>query len=283
MVEHESAGDATGEIKWSAYETIVEKRRDYYLARFRRFAQGGSLSWNWAALFATFAWLRYRKMYGWSWAYFFVSTPVLFTLAFGHAVGGDQCARALADYHIEYRLLGFILIGLIGWILPPLFANRIYFSHVRALVAKTTAAVVEPREVDQTLTKRYGTGGFVGALIVQIAIVLGSAVLIPSYANYSLRLRVAEGIVAVEGAREHMKIHGRTPVRPEEVGAGRYVSRIEFPADGTIKAVFGAAAKALNGRSVLLVPHRTRGALEWTCRSDDLPNACLPSACRGQN
>jgi hypothetical protein len=283
MVKHESARDATREIKWSAYETVVEKKRDYYLACFRRFAQGNTRSWNWAAFFATFAWLRYRKMYGWSWAYFFVSTPVLFTLAFGHAVGGDQCARALADYHIEYTILGFILIGLIGWILPPLFADRIYFNHVRALIAKTTDAVAQPREADKTLTKRYGTGGFVGALLAQLAIVLGSALIFPSYANYQLRSYVANGMSAVESAREYMKIHGRAPRVPGEVNAERYVSKIEFSADGTIKAVFSGAAKKLDGHSVLLVPHRTKGVLEWTCRSDDLPNACLPRACRSQN
>jgi hypothetical protein len=204
-------------------------------------------------------------------------------LALGHAVGGDECARALAGYRIEYTMAGFILIGLIGWILPPLFADRIYFRHVRALAAKATDAVAAPRAADKTQTKtwkRYGTGGFVGALIVQLVLMLGCAALFPSYSDYSLRLRVTEGVTAAEGAREYMKVHGRTPERPEEVGAGRYVSRIEFPADGTIRAVFGAAAKKLEGRSVSLVSHRVNGVLEWTCRSDDLPNACLPVPCR---
>lgn len=282
MTEHESASDPIRKIEWSAYETIVEKRRDHYLACFRRFAQGRSLSWNWAAFFATFVWLRYRKMYGWSWAYFFVSTPVLFMLALGHAVGGDRCARALADYHIEYTILGFILIGLIGWILPPLFADRIYFNYVRALVNKNTDAVAQPREADQGLTKRYGTGGFVGALIVQLAIVLVSAVLFPSYGNYVLQAHVANSMAAARGAREYMEIHGRAPRVPEEVDAERYVRKIEFLADGTIKVVFSGAAKELDGRSVLLVFHRTKGVLE-TCRSDDLPNACLPRSCRSQN
>lgn len=282
MTEHESASDPIRKIEWSAYETIVEKRRDYYLACFRRFAQGGSLSWNWAAFFATFAWLRYRKMYGWSWAYFFVSTPVLFMLAFGHALGGDRCARALANYHIEYTILGFILIGLIGLILPPLFADRIYFNYVRALIAKTTTAVAEPREADKALTKRYGTGGFVGALIVQIVIVLGSVLIFSNFANYQLQMHVANSVAAAGSAREYMEIHGRAPRVPEEVDAERYVRKIEFLGDGTIKVVFSGAAKELDGRSVLLVFHGTKRVPE-TCRSDDLPNACLPRACRSQN
>jgi hypothetical protein len=58
------------EDDWSKYEAVVHKRWQYYAPRFEKFARGGWLSWNWPAFVATLAWLRYRKLYAWSWALF---------------------------------------------------------------------------------------------------------------------------------------------------------------------------------------------------------------------
>ena len=78
---------------WSQYEAIVEKRWQYYRPRFERFARGGWLSWNWAAFFGTLAWLRYRRLYAWSWLYFFVSTPFLPAVRFVGAGTGAAGIR----------------------------------------------------------------------------------------------------------------------------------------------------------------------------------------------
>jgi hypothetical protein len=47
------------------YKTIIgPKNQDYYLKQFSQFdTNGGSISWHWPALFATFFWLIYRKMW----------------------------------------------------------------------------------------------------------------------------------------------------------------------------------------------------------------------------
>jgi hypothetical protein len=71
------AATAADDIDAAPYVTAIGPRQDYYLPRFRRFAGGRWISWNWAAFFATLVWLRYRKLYGWSWLYAFVSIPFL--------------------------------------------------------------------------------------------------------------------------------------------------------------------------------------------------------------
>ena len=79
----------------SQYEAVVKKNWAYYGPRFERFARGAWISWNWPAFFVTFAWLRYRRLYAWSWLYFFsFSTPFLISVSL-LAKAGDACERAL--------------------------------------------------------------------------------------------------------------------------------------------------------------------------------------------
>ena len=195
------------ELDWSQYEAIVEKRWAYYRPRFERFAQGGWISWNWAAFFATLAWLRYRRLYAWSWIYFFVSMPFLLGIVMAAAAGVDPCERALsAQSHDLFRIAILSLIGL-GWIVPPLIANRIYFVRVRALVGGTG--------------KYHGTGGYAGALFLQLCVLLVPAVTLPSYGNYLYRAMVSEGesmaAAAEKPVAEYVNDHaGKLPDRLED-------------------------------------------------------------------
>jgi hypothetical protein len=256
---------------WSQYEAVVERRWEYYRPRFQRFERGEWLSWNWAVFFGTLAWLRYRRLHAWSWAYLLVCTPVLVAVYF--IATSDACATALRPSPIPSVLLG---LAFLGWLLAPLLADRIYFSHVRAIVRRKAP------EGARTV------GSYWGALSLQTFLVLLTAVALPSYGAYLPRARIAEGVAAISALKsplaEYLADKGRLPARIDEISGGspsRYVRAISLAKDGTLRAEFSDAYPLLRGRSVKLSPkiEGTR-VLEWRCASDDLPPVCLPTACR---
>jgi type IV pilus assembly protein PilA len=264
------------ESEWRHYEAIVEKRWDYYAPRFARFARGGWLSWNWAAFFGTFAWLSYRRLRRWAWLYFFVSTPALLVLLLVAPAVTDACERALGQESGVYQVV-IIALLVLGWVVPPLFADRFYFARVKAWAQAKT----------QDGAARGGTHGWAGAAFIQVVAFLLPAVALPSYANYKYRARVSEGVSIAANLKvavaEYLSQNGRIPRLQEIAGttSGRYVESVDLLPDGTIRARFGAAGERLAGRSVSIVPRiEGRNVAEWTCRSDDLPNQCLPAACR---
>jgi type IV pilus assembly protein PilA len=220
-------------------------------------------AWSWPAFFATFAWLRSRRRHALSWLYFFVSTPVLLAAWIGWAAAGpDACLRALDP---GPDLVVSALIGLIalGWVLPPLFAARVGGDPPK--------------------------GRYLGSLFLQVLPLAFTAVAAPSYGNYVTRSKVSEGISLAASLKtplaEYLVDKGRLPARAEEIAGttkGKYTSALWIGRDGTIKAVFGGElAGKLAGRSVLMVP-RIEGLkmTDWTCRSDDLPDVCVPASCR---
>lgn len=260
-----------------SYESIVGKRWSYYRPRFEKFARGEWLSWNWAAFFGTLAWLRYRKLYAWSWAYLLIAVPVLVTLLYLWVTRGS-CEQALAPgYHDVYLAMALGLFAL-GWVIPPIIANRVYYHRVRTEAAKTENAVT-------------GAGGVAGALFLQTVIVLGAIVTLPGFTMFDYRYRsfASEGIALASGAKtpvtEYYLEHKRFPARLAEVKAdatGRYVARVVIEPDGTIRSIFGERAMKIAGRSVMLMPVRKDDLVaEWTCRSRDIPDQCLPAVCRG--
>jgi type IV pilus assembly protein PilA len=257
---------------WSKYEAVVAKRWGYYHPRFERFTRGEWLSWNWPAFFATFAWLRYRKLYAWSWVYFFVSTPFLLVVLLV-VFAGDSCERALDP--IPSSVAGVTVLALLalGWILPPLAANHLYFRHVQALIGKGEGG-----------TSR----GFISALALQALVVIVPAAALPSYANYKYRARVSEGVLLAGAAKaalqDYLNEHQRLPARIDEVTkevSNRHVDRLALESDGTITAIFGGTSEKLSGHSVSFVSQRKDGRIvDWVCRSKDLPDRCLPPRCR---
>ena len=63
--------------------------------------------------------------------------------------------------------------------------------------------------------------------------------------------------------------------------SGKYVGQLKLERDGTIRVIFGAGGRKLSGHSISMIPTIRDGRIvEWTCRSDDLPNKCLPGSCR---
>jgi hypothetical protein len=162
----------------------------------------------------------------------------------------------------------------LGWILPPLVANHLYFKHVRNLMERKEGAT--------------GTGGYIGALALQAFVLFGVSVSAPSYANYFYRAMVSEGVLLAAGPKvslqEYLNEHRRLPARIDEVTgnvSSKYVDRLVLDSDGTIRVIFGDKAKKLSGHSVSFIPEIKEGRIvDWICGSNDLPDRCLPHTCR---
>lgn len=258
----------------SKYEAVVAKRWEYYRPRFERFARGEWLSWNWAAFVATLAWLRYRRLYGWSWVYFFVSTPFLLAVLLLAVFARDLCERALDPTPSSVAGLTVLALICLGWVLPPLVANCLYFKHVQARIGKKEGGT--------------RTGGVIGALTLQGLVLIGSAVALPSSGNYRYRAIVSEGIMLARAAqmalREYVDEHRRLPARIDELtgeASNKYVDRLVLESDGTLRVIFGDKSGKLSGHSVSFVPQTRDGRIvDWVCSSKDLPDRCLPVGCR---
>ena len=105
---------------------------------------------------------------------------------------------------------------------------------------------------------------------------------------YAYRSMVSEGVSLATAAKvplqEYLNEHRRLPARIDELTgkvSGEYVDRLVLESDGTIRAIFGDRARKLSGHSVSFVPENKDGRIvDWVCRSNDLPDQCLPSSCR---
>ena len=266
------------ELDETRYAEIVGKRAERYLPRFRRFAKGEVFSWNWAAFFGTLAWLRYRRLYRWSWLYFFVSTPMLIIWSLS-LIAGDACHAALSPATPLIRYASEALIA-VSWVVPPLFADRLYFNEVRRL-ARISSDGAKPAAPTRS-------GAIVATLAVQVLVFIVAAAALPGYGDYTYRARISEGVLATSSARsavqEYVANHHRLPARLDEVadtGPAGYLARLDMHERGTIRAVFGERAARLAGHTISFVPTwKDNQIAGWTCRSDDLPNVCLPLSCR---
>lgn len=89
---------------------FVVENPGYYALKFQNFSILPSSfhpSWHWPAFFATFWWFLYRKMYLWA-------------------------GLSFVTYCIPY-------VNLISWVAWPIFANHLYFQHVRKKVMELKA------------------------------------------------------------------------------------------------------------------------------------------------
>lgn len=272
--------------KWTLYAVAVaEPRQDYYLKHFRRIdaGTGWGLSWNWVAMFFTFSWLRHRRMYAHSWVYFFISTPVLLYVSILFSV--DPCTADASESRITPQQVLAILI-LLGYLLPPLFANRLYFRFVTRKIAAARARETDKNALVNLLQKNAGTGGYWGSVLLMVGVVVVPLAALPNYGDYTTRAKISElllaGAVYKTPTYEFFAANKRLPTKLEEIGGfsgpGGKIKAVILEANGAIRVVAGFAP--LEGRSILFIPIQRGESLVWSCRSDDIPNTCLPAECR---
>ena len=104
--------------------------KSYYRPKFDRFAAlQGSVSWNWPAFFVTIFWMLYRRMYAYAVLVWFVLPVVLIVVAgLVGGISGDASA-SISTYYLLHAIIGFIVI--------PMFANRLYYRHATRKIARS--------------------------------------------------------------------------------------------------------------------------------------------------
>ncbi len=161
------------------YKAILGPRNQgAYLRHFSRFDSDGktSTSWHWPALFVTFYWLLYRKMWLNALAYFLLPFIAIVLLAIGASAGMS-----------ENIIVGLSVLFLaIIWLLPPIYANAIYYRHCKKIIQKKARSPsYDLPGLLEGLSSKGGTGNVVLIMaFVFASIGLTSAIAIPKYQEY---------------------------------------------------------------------------------------------------
>ena len=158
-------------------EAIGCKNTEYYLSRFNRFDSAGpGISWNWPALFVSFYWLLYRKMWLWALLYFFL--PILLTII--EVVVSPISTVAVGVIYFAYLAGIFILL--------PMYANAIYYRHLNKNILKAKIFSDNKERRLRMIAAEGGTSKvvmiivFIFAFIAVIGIL--AAIAVPSYQDY---------------------------------------------------------------------------------------------------
>lgn len=270
-------------------------KADYYVPIFLRFddPDGGRASWNWPAFFVTFYWLLYRRMYGIAVLYLFGFPLALVLLA---VVAGLMLGEGTATF---VYLIGAIAVP---WIAMPIFANAMYHSHIRGVIAKLRATAPSEEALIQRLIGR--SSGSAAAVVIALVLLFPiagilAAIAIPAYQDYTIRSQVHEGLNlagAVKAAvAETYATRQAWPADLQDAGwddvaaSGKYVDSVEIR-DGSVLILYGNTAhQAIAGRTLALHPaSASNGDITWHCGysagelpGTDVPRKYLPAACRG--
>jgi len=132
-------------------------------------------------------------------------------------------------------------------------------------------------------------------LMIVVAIIgILAAIAIPAYQDYVIRSQVAEGLSLTDKAKtaawEFYSDKGRVPPSNASAGLpsaasiqGSYVSSVDVGETNPdqITVLYGNRANAnLLNQTLILSPLTQRSSIGWTCYSDTIRPAYLPSVCR---
>ncbi len=160
--------DESNESSDEMYRAVIgPNNQEEYLRHFSRFDEKGRVgaSWHWPAFFVTFAWLIYRKMWGFAAIYLlvlYVMAPQLMELAY--TVGGTSGTVLAFAGLITYAGTIFVL---------PMYAHALYYIHCRRKIADSAASTDNTQVRLEVLSKRGGTGHgaiAVGTLYALVAV-----------------------------------------------------------------------------------------------------------------
>lgn len=280
-------GNGASDNQEEFYKAIIgSKNQDYYLRHFSRFDRDGKAgaSWHWPALFVAFYWFLYRKMWLTALVYFVLPYIVMIPLGVLASVAGDS-AQAIIG-------LGYILLVVGIWLLPPMYANALYYKHCKKKILETRAS---SHDLQRQLGELSGRGGTSNVVLIIVLIfvfvaVIGilAAIAIPAYQDYSTRARMAQvvsiGKGATEAVADYYAQHQQAPASLEQAG---YVA----PPSQAIKDIgvnsqngvvtMTLAGAPIEGETLLWVPSLDeKGQMSWTCMSEDIKDKYLPSQCR---
>ncbi len=268
------------------YKAVIgPKNQAYYLRQFARFdAQGkAGISWHWPSLFVSFYWLLYRKMWLAALIYFFLPYLVIMPLGITAAVIGKSAESLI--------VVGYLLYVAAILLIPPMYANALYYKHCKKKIAETRAS---SNMLQRQLGELSGKGGtsnvvLIFVLIFVVIAVIGilAAIAIPAYQDYTTRARVAQAEgVGNRVASSVSEFYERTQQVPSSLHQAGFleplpptITDIRIGRNGVI--AISMASPPIAGKTFSLIPALdTNGKIVWTCNSKEIADKYLPRHCR---
>lgn len=267
----------------------IQKNVEYYLPKMQRYASGERTfpSWHWPALFAGFWWALYRK----SWAAAIFVIVISIACMVGQTLAGLVLGRGAGSALVVF------VIGLLAWVLFPLFANGFYYRKVSKLIAEAKKAFPDAAAQRAYLLGKGGTSRIALAVALPLVIVavigMLAAIALPAYQDYLARVKVTEAIAAVRPLQtEFEDAIGRTGKVPDKVHFAwmqsapgtQYLAdvRVDASQPGLVLTFNDSVggSRRTTGKSLALVLSGQAPQVSWACRNIDVPLVLVPTECR---
>lgn len=130
-------------------------------------------------------------------------------------------------------------------------------------------------------------------LMIVVAIIgILAAVALPAYQDYLTRSQVTESMSLAGGLKPVVQDfyadkgalgsidNGFKGIPGESSIVGKYTEKVNLT-DGLITATLGLdASAAISGNTLVLSPITHAGSIEWVCKSANIADKYLPSACK---
>lgn len=267
---------------------IGPKKQDYYMRHFQRFDHNGKagISWHWPALFVTFYWLLYRKMWLNALIYFLAPYMILMLIGIIGALSGNAAGEVMG--------IGYLLFMAGVFILPPLYANALYYRHCKNKIAEAKASPGGLQRKLGELTAKGGTSSVVIIIIIALIFIsiigILAAIAIPAYQDYKTRAHLAEatsiGYAAAESVTNYIDANQAIPNDLQAAGVKLQlpvsVSAMRIDDKSGVITITMANAPVAD-KSLLLVPVLDDNKqIIWRCTSEDIPERYLPLRCKTQ-
>ena len=191
---------ASGDTGYLYRATIGARAQDYYLRHFARFDGEGraGTSWNWAAYWSTINWMIYRRMWGWALAYV---AAVVGSVLLIFGVG-----KLVLDYSDTSAILLFLLLLTAAFVVPGLYANAWYYTHVNQKITAVLRNVPEVKDAATVLadgapdSRRLLWLGAGNAVVLALALAVANWIhdsenALPQIAAHEERLPATSGLL----------------------------------------------------------------------------------------
>lgn len=266
-----------------AFRAVIgPSNQAYYLDRFRAIEEAGGgwrAGWHWPALFVTWYWMMYRRMWGGVALYAVGSWLLMVGVSVLAGAGTTGAVILLALFAAHF-------------LAPPLFATSLYYRRCVRLMRRAARDTTRERYLGR-LEAAGGTGR--GPLIILIIVgtvaFIGilAAIALPTYTEYQRKARVAEVMVFA-------RTHAAAAAEAYE-GSGTFPNRLTDgpplwpelegleinPDSGVIQVRMRFAPKGPAGELFLLPEIDATRKITWRCQASPTLQRLAPRDCQAVN
>ena len=234
------------------------------------------------AFFITFYWLLYRKMWLAALLYFILPYVCTSVLGLITSLLGESRGLMMLGCYLAYTLAILLL--------PPLFANALYYRHCQSKIRKAEALHSERQRQLGYLSAKGGTSSIIlfVVLIVGFIAVIGilAAIAIPAYHDYTQRSKMSgvyhSGQAITQELTQYYAEHQALPTDIHELAIPtlpNWVSGVQLDSNQGVLEL--QLAPPSTGQSLQFVASEDEnGILSWRCQSQTIRPRALPQACR---